>query len=78
MTRVSGQRLAMVEKGGGRWRRDICKRALLGVLGFVEIARHNNQPIVGGSNGTYYEEDARPGRSVRGVLSLHSGLQIER
>jgi hypothetical protein len=36
-TRLRGQQLAMVEKGGGGRRRDICKRVLLDVLGFVKI-----------------------------------------
>jgi hypothetical protein len=37
MARVRGQQLAMAAKGGGSRRRDICKRVLLDVLGFVEI-----------------------------------------
>jgi hypothetical protein len=35
------------------------------------ISRYNNQLIVGGSDGSYYGEDARPGRSIwGGVVSL--------
>ena len=41
------------------------------------IFRHNNQLIVGVSNGRNDGEDARPGRIIGGVLSLHSGWKIE-
>jgi hypothetical protein len=37
----------------------------------VFIFRHNNQPIVRGSDGSYYGEDKRLGQSVwGGVISL--------
>jgi hypothetical protein len=36
----------------------------LALGGHCFIFRHNNQPIVGGSNGSYYGEEVRPGWSI--------------
>ncbi len=42
------------------------------------VLRHNNQPIVGGSDRRDDGEDARPGWSVRGGVFLILGRRIER
>jgi hypothetical protein len=42
------------------------------------VVRHNNQPIVGGSNRMDDGEDARPGCCVWGGCFLILGHQIER
>jgi hypothetical protein len=38
------------------------------------IFRYNNQPIVGGSNRSYYGEDARPGRIIWGGVVSSFGV----
>jgi hypothetical protein len=40
----------------------------LGLGGYCFIFRHSNQPIVGGSDGSYNGEDRWPGQSI--VVSL--------
>jgi hypothetical protein len=48
------------------------------VLGGHRLAvRHNNQPIIGGSDRRDDEEDARPGWSVWGGVFLILGWRIE-
>jgi hypothetical protein len=42
----------------------------LALGGHCFISRHNNQPIVGDSNGSYYGEDTRPYQSVWGGCCL--------
>ncbi len=42
------------------------------------VVRHNNRPIVSGSDRRDDEEDARPGWSVWGGVFLISGQRIER
>jgi hypothetical protein len=42
------------------------------------VIKHNNQPIVGGSDRRDDGEDARPGWSVWGGVFLISGRRIER
>jgi hypothetical protein len=39
---------------------------VLALGGHCFIFRHNNQPMVRGRDGSYYGEDAQPGRSVWG------------
>ncbi len=53
------------------------RNKLLALGGHCFIFRHNNQPIVRGSDGSYYGEDARRVGEYGGVLSLCLGLQIE-